>query len=91
MKNTLICLLSLFVLSCSPKATDPMPVYVQSNGRVKVERIGVVEDDLAYDYRRGIYLITDTKTGIEYIGISGIGISEIGSHPVGKVIVTDER
>lgn len=37
------------------------------------------------------YIITDTKTGTEYIGVSGIGITETGSHQAGKARVADER
>jgi len=59
--------------------------------RFTVERVGVVDDSLAYGDRRGIYLIRDKQTDKEFVGVSGIGISELGSHPVGKAIVTDER
>ncbi len=66
-----------------------------SDTRIKVDRIGVFADGLAYNHMRGIYIITDTKTGEEFVGISGIGISELGSHTrqVGKTIQTigDER
>jgi secreted trypsin-like serine protease len=64
---------------------------VQTSGRVTVTRIGVFRDDAAYNSTRGIYIITDTNTGQEYIGVSGIGISEMGSHSAGKARVTDER
>ena len=60
-------------------------------GTVSVTRIGVFADDLAYDGKRGIYLIRDERTGIEYIGLSGVGISERGSHEQGKQQVQDER
>ena len=60
-------------------------------GRIRVERIGKFSDDIAYNDERGIYIITDTKTGREWIGISGIGISESGSHPANKSNVRDER
>jgi hypothetical protein len=39
----------------------------------------------------GIYRIVDSKTGKEYIGISGVGISENGSHSSGKSSMSDER
>ncbi|HCJ5492477.1 TPA: hypothetical protein NUW79_003117 [Escherichia coli] len=58
------------------------------------------KDSLAYDGERGIYTITDNKTGKEFVGVSGVGIAELGSHSEthtdsnGKsqtTIVTDER
>ena len=76
--------------ACGPKPTMPLAVPetlppVEPSGaspRVTVERIGVFKDDLAYGDRRGVYIIRDTKTGREFIGVSGIGISELGSHGV---------
>jgi len=48
--------------------------------RYEIRRVGVFEDNLAYENKRGVYEIIDTKTGKEYFGISGIGITEVGSH-----------
>jgi hypothetical protein len=62
-----------------------------TNERFSIVRVGVIRDDLAYGSRRGIYILTDRETGIEYIGVSGVGISELGSHSVGKSTVSDER
>lgn len=60
--------------------------------RVTVQRLGVFSDALAYNERRGIYIIRDTKTGKEFIGVSGVGIAEVGSHLVSKsVFAEDER
>jgi hypothetical protein len=59
--------------------------------RIKIVRTAVFRDDLAYNSVRGVYIITDTQTGKEYIGISGVGISETGSHRAGKSSVSDER
>lgn len=70
-------------------ATELEPATV--NSRIVVTRIGVIADKLAYSGRRGLYIITDTKTGKEYVGVSGIGISEFGSHWVGKTRAEDER
>lgn len=61
------------------------------DSRFKISRVAVFEDSLAYRGRRGVYVVTDTKTGIEYVGISGIGISETGDHRSGKSTVRDER
>lgn len=69
-----------------------MPMQLlQAHDRVSIERIGVIEDDLAYSKRRGIYIITDKKTGKEFIGVSGVGISETSSHLAGETSVSDER
>lgn len=76
--------------ACGPKPTMPLAVPEQLEAvgpsgqpsRVMVERIGVFKDDLAYGDRRGVYIIRDTQTGREYIGVSGVGISELGSHGV---------
>jgi hypothetical protein len=59
--------------------------------RVTVERIDVVSDSLAYGGKRGVYVIRDTKTGREFVGVSGVGIAELGSHPSGKTQSADER
>lgn len=67
------------------------PVHLTDNQRFTVTRVGIFEDVLAYDDRRGIYIIKDQKTGQEFIGISGIGISELGSHSTGKSTYSDER
>lgn len=60
-------------------------------GRFKVELVGIFRDTMAYDGRRGIYLLQDSQTGKEYFGISGVGISELGSHSSGKTTISDER
>lgn len=67
------------------------PIAPSAAGRIRIERIGIFEDSIAYGSRRGIYLIHDDKTDSEYIGISGIGISEVGSHMDGKISAHDER
>lgn len=88
---------------CGPQPDMPMhnqtrdakEVTVNNSARATVTRIGVFEDDLAYNSKRGVYLIRDEQTGKEYLGVSGIGISELGSHSqmAGKVMTThqDER
>lgn len=68
---------------------------VQKADRFSVRLVQIVRDDLAYNDRRGVYVITDHDTGKTFIGVSGIGISEIGSHTIstGKTTYTeyDER
>jgi hypothetical protein len=59
--------------------------------RITVTRIDVFRDTLAYSNERGVYIITDTKTGQEFIGVSGIGVSELGAHSSGKTTTRDER
>lgn len=94
MKQLLI-LVFLILCGCSPKPDTPLtkvvPQQTTTTIRFSVERVGVISDDLAYDNRRGIYIITDHATNTQYIGVSGIGISQLGSHLVGKVVVGDER
>lgn len=98
MKTIAIICLALLA-ACTPKVEVDTPLTaiprgiaeIKPQGRFKVERIGVFADGLAYDGKRGIYVITDTTTGQEFVGISGIGISELGSHQAGKARVSDER
>lgn len=79
-------------LELPPSPPDVREGAVEADtGRITVVQIGVVRDDLAYNNRRGIYIITDKGTGAEYIGVSGIGVSELGSHSTGKATAGDER
>jgi len=91
---------ALAFLGCSPKPTiemkiaEPAPIQKTDSEQVvnySVTRVAVFGDDLAYGHHRGIYEITDNKTGKKYFGVSGIGIYEVGSHPAGKSTVQDER
>lgn len=85
----------LTLTGCAPEPTMMMSnqntVQLQDQNRVQVTRIGVFKDDLAYNARRGVYVIRDNKTGTEYIGISGVGIQEVSSHHSGKTRTTVER
>lgn len=76
-------------------SATPIEVGGGDAPRFNVTRVGVFRDDLAYNDRRGVYVIVDTKTGREFVGVSGVGISELGSHsqPAGKTSTTvqDER
>jgi hypothetical protein len=77
--------------SCSER-DNTQSLQMQSGApRVTVAIIGTFEDRLAYGNQRSVYLITDTKTGREFIGISGVGISEVGDHASGKTRTRDER
>ena len=99
MIRSAVIIAALLLTACGPDANMPMyeqearpdGMSINTNGRFKVERVGVFKDSLAYDERRGLYIITDTKTGQEFVGVSGIGISELGSHSSGKSRVSDER
>ncbi len=93
--NKLLALMGIMLLaSCSPDVKY-MPMANefpnQTTDRVEVKLVGVFQDYLAYNGKRGVYVIVDKKTGKEFIGISGVGISETGSHPTGKSSTTDER
>lgn len=59
-------------------------VDTAESGRVQVRKISEFRDELAYDDYRGVYIIKDTETGQEFIGVSGVGISAIGKHNCGK-------
>ncbi|RKP44747.1 hypothetical protein [Pararobbsia silviterrae] len=67
------------------------PLHPVVAPRFSVARVGVFADGLAYGERRGIYVLEDSQTGKEYVGISGVGIAELGSHQVGKTQTEDER
>lgn len=83
----------------TPLRTSSPVMKAESGARFEVERVGVFADDLSYGGRRGIYILKDTQTGKEYVGVSGVGISELGSHTTttstGKTQITtihpDER
>jgi hypothetical protein len=83
----------VFLAACKPAPNMPMKetAPIMQSERVSVTRIGVFEDDLAYDNRRGIYVIKDSQTGKEYIGVSGIGITESGIHSCGKSCVQEDE
>lgn len=67
------------------------PVVEAGPPRFTVTRVCVFTDRLAYNSRRAIYLLTDNKTGQEFVGISGVGIAELGEHQAGKTEKKDER
>lgn len=60
------------------------PVEAVTSDRIKVTRLSVIRDDSAYSDKRATFLIVDTETGKEFIGVSGVGIAETGSHSCGK-------
>ena len=89
-----LCFAGLAIAACAPPPTMGMTTeqQTQANNDWEVRRVATFRDDLAYDSRRGIYVLTEKSTGREWVGISGIGISELGSHTCGKGCVTgDER
>lgn len=87
---------ALLLASCSPDPDTPMgvnsPAAAQNTayGRIQIVRVGVIHDE-QIPARFGLYIITDTQTGKEYIGVSGVGISETGAHNTGKTRSSDER
>jgi hypothetical protein len=91
--------LSLALYGCSEdyiknKAAISTKVAVDTSVEIdgiKVTKIGVINDSTAYGSERAVYRITDSKTGKEFIGISGVGISETGTHRTGKAHHQDER
>ena len=98
MKVFVLFFLSVMVISCAPDPTLQMgtieesKVSQQDTERFEILRAEIFEDDLAYNHRRGIYLISDSVTGKQFIGISGIGIAELGNHySAGRTMQRDER
>lgn len=90
----LILLAAIGLAACGPEPDTMMNVAMpaKNTGRIVVTRIGVIKDELAYQEKRGIYIIKDTETSEEFIGVSGVGITEIGSHACGKACARqDER
>lgn len=93
----LIAMIALLALAGCDDTPDSIqrrmaePISYKSNGRFKVERVGVIYDALAYNEKRGIYVITDTETNQEFVGVSGVGVSELAAHQSGKIRQTDER
>jgi hypothetical protein len=103
MKKTIF-VTALLLSACSPpgpddvtplnKSADVAPKeskWMPSSGRFTVSRVQDVRDNAAYTGYRSVYIIVDSETGKEFIGVSGIGISELGSHRSGKSTVMDER
>lgn len=96
-------LASLFLAAAAPDSCVPQPppekwvpladpVPLETGGhRISVTYLGKFYDKLAYEDVRGIYIIRDSETGKEFVGISGIGISELGSHASGDDTIKDER
>lgn len=85
MKSVIAALALALLLGCEPpNKTPPTNMKMNVSGRVQITLLNQFKDDLAYGDTRGIYLIRDTETNQEFIGVSGIGITEVGSHKSGK-------
>lgn len=102
MKTKLLTLCACLTLAgCTDPQPGVLPDYTPApsktvnaqttTDRFRVELVQVLQDSIAYDDKRGVYVITDTATGKEYLGVSGVGISELGSHNTGKTTTSDER
>ncbi len=89
--------LCLTIAGCAPDPTirmktEPDSMFsMQNDEKYEVKRVAVFKDNLAYQNRRGIYEITNKKTGKTYFGVSGIGITENANHSAGKSTAEDER
>lgn len=83
MKPVLIAVLLFMALPGCQSENSPPPsevVTLKRTARFQVVRVAKFEDRLAYGSERGIYVIRDSVTGKEYVGVSGVGISELGEH-----------
>jgi hypothetical protein len=68
-------------------SVDPS-VEAVTDSRFDLKKVGQFHDDDAYSSFRTVYILTDRKTGAEFVGVSGIGISELtptGGKPAGTV------
>lgn len=101
---TLLCVAALSGCgACDPSSNcanpAPVPNVAQAPAAppaptrtVSLVRIQTYTDDLAYRGTRGVYVIQDSQTGKEFIGVSGVGIAEVGSHMTSaKSSALDER
>lgn len=68
-------------------------VPAEGNAASNFEVVCVTEfaDNLAYDGKRGIYIITVKNTGEKFIGVSGIGVAAMGKHSHDETTHVDER
>jgi len=82
-------LVTLSLCSCSSQPAAPtIPVQestLATDGRITVKRVATFRDRFAFNGEREILIITDTKTGKEFIGISGVGVTETREVVEGKV------
>ncbi len=74
---------------CEKKFIPTIPMQMESEEPnqvppYSVRRVGVFEDNFAYQGKRGVYEITDEKTKKKYLGVSGIGITELERVPQGR-------
>lgn len=94
LRNALF-LIVILLAGCGPTPDTELqrvpPMKPAIGPRFSVSRVGVFRYEIAYDEVRGIYVIVDSQTGKEYVGVSGVGIAETGSHQAGKTQHEDER
>lgn len=79
MKSLAGLVLCCALMGCKDTAypsVDPS-VAPATDSRFDLKKIGQFHDDDAYSSFRTVYILTDRKTGAEFVGVSGIGISEL--------------
>ena len=82
----LVATMAIALTGCGPQGPAQQSTHLKETpysaegSRFDVRLEAKFVDVLAYSSYRGIYVITDRKTGREYVGISGVGITEIGAH-----------
>ncbi len=98
MKNSLPFLIVLLLAGCDDRSSplDPnvevfgVPLKQVEGSRFKVETFGAFNAGFQ-NGKREILIITDTKTGQSYLGITGVGITELRWETVGKINALNER
>jgi hypothetical protein len=71
---------TMLILGCEPPKPVSHTLAQSADSRFSVTLAGEFYDNIAYGSKRGIYVLRDSETGRDYVGISGVGIAEISSH-----------
>lgn len=90
MKLVIAFCIGLLLCSCGEPPRAPeisvKESTLSSDSRITVKRIATFRDRFQHvTHEREILIITDTKTGKEFIGINGVGITETSVVFDGKV------
>lgn len=74
---------AIFITGCDDRnLPDVRQQTISSSvntGRFQMRVVDEVHDKNAYNNSRGIFIITDTKTHHEYLGVEGVGVTDLQS------------